>query len=345
MTKKRKSHFRGTVAFNAKQREKKASAYGYLNLPKDVKIFSIEEDTKVGVYDFLPYEVTDTKHPDRDDERNVAVDGNLWYRRPFKIHRIPKESGSEAIICPTSIGKPCPICEYFRKQQAEKVNWDDIKDLKPKPRTLFIVIPLGGKETDEVPHIFDMSDFCLQDIIDEELGIDPDNEIFPDLEEGKTLRIKWKWEKTGTGIVFPKARDIRFNDREAYEEDILDEVPNLDEVLNVLDYKKIEDKFFGDDDEPEKEVTEIEEEEEPAPKRTSRKSRTRKEETKEDEPSPTEETKEDEPKRRRRRGGDKAEKNKCPHGFKFGEDWDTDKKCEECDLWNECDEENQRLNK
>ena len=77
MSKQRKSNFRGKVSRDAK-RQKKAS-YGYLNLPKGVKMFNNKEGVKEILLDFLPYEVTDQKHPDRNDKFEIALPGSLWY--------------------------------------------------------------------------------------------------------------------------------------------------------------------------------------------------------------------------------------------------------------------------
>ncbi len=50
-------------------------------------------------------------HPDRDEEYGIAVPGSLWYKRPYWLHRgVGPENVS--IVCPSSIGKKCPICEY-----------------------------------------------------------------------------------------------------------------------------------------------------------------------------------------------------------------------------------------
>jgi hypothetical protein len=35
-------------------------------------------------------------------------------------------------------------------------------------------------------------------------------------------------------------------------------------------------------------------------------------------------------------------KGKCPHDFEFGEDWDKDKKCDSCDVWDACMDANNK---
>ena len=79
MKKQRKSNFRDKTTSDVK-RQKRRRSFGYLNLPKGVKTFGIEEDTRKVTLDFLPYEVTDERHPDRDDQMDVATPGSLWYK-------------------------------------------------------------------------------------------------------------------------------------------------------------------------------------------------------------------------------------------------------------------------
>ena len=111
---RKKSKFRGKVGADAKKQQKSGSSYGYLNLPKGISVFSPKPDTRVKL-DFLPYEVTDKLHPDRDVDKDIAMVGDLWYKRPFKIHR-SIGSENDKVICLTSVKKKCPICEYVEAQ-------------------------------------------------------------------------------------------------------------------------------------------------------------------------------------------------------------------------------------
>lgn len=245
MATERRSSFRGKVSKDAKKSTRVAR--GYLHLPEGVKQYSIDEGLKKVQLDFLPYIVTDEKHPNHDDEDDIALVGQQWWKRPFKVHRAVGAS-NESIVCPTSIGKPCPICEY----QKELFNRDkgtdkaDAIELYPKERNLYIVVPKGSKKFDEEPCVWDMSQKLFQDILKETLDEDDSHEIFPDLREGETLELELKWKKFGK-TTFPEVRHITFLERdEQYSKAILQEVPNLDEVLVILPYREIKDKFFAD---------------------------------------------------------------------------------------------------
>lgn len=255
MTTRRKSSFRGKVGKDAQKSIR--TSRGYLNLPDGVKQYVVEENTKKVMFDILPYVVTDPKHPNRDDGEGIALKGDLWYKRPFKVHR-NVGADNESCVCPKSFGKPCPICEYQKKRFGEGADKEETKELYPKDRNLYVVVPIGDKKLGSDPMVWDMSQALFQDILKEALEEDPDNEVFPDLEEGKTLEVSFKWKTLGK-ITFPEARNINFVDRdEAYEESILDDVPDLDNVLKVLSYEQLSNKFFELDDEEEGEALEEE---------------------------------------------------------------------------------------
>jgi hypothetical protein len=167
----------------------------------------------------------------------------------------------ESVVCLRSVGKKCPICEYREKRAKEGAEKEEIKLLYPRERSLYIVVPLGLKKYDEVPTIWDMSDYLFQDLLNDELDLDAENRMFPDLSEGKTLTLKLKWKQIGNNS-FPEVRDISFDNREPYPKSILKEVPNLDEVLKVLTYEEVDAKLFeieGEEDAGKlKEHTEVE---------------------------------------------------------------------------------------
>ena len=267
MATKRSNNYWDKVNTEARRQKTEGSSKSYLKLPKGVKVYNAEEDIKEVYLDFLPYVVSDTNHPNKDVKEGIGVPGSLMYQRPFKIHRnIGAEN--ETVICPKSVGKPCPICAY-QKELFTRDKDNDREDaiaLYPKDRNLFVVIPLEQRKYEEVPHVWDMSKKLFHDVLIEELELDPSNQSFPDLELGKTLKLTFKWEKLGKNN-FPMTRKITFYDRQPYEESILKEVPDLDKVLKVLTYDELHAKFF-ELDEVEKggELKEIEHREEPDPR-------------------------------------------------------------------------------
>lgn len=325
---KKRSSFRGKVSSDAKRQKSAASSYGYLQLPRDVSVFK-EDPGGRAFLDIMPYEVSEKKHPDRNDDLDIAVIGGLWYKRPFKIHRnVGVENDS--VVCPTSIGKKCPICEYRSKRVSEGAEKEETDTMKVSKRNLYIVIPTKNKNYEAVPHIWDISQYLFQNLLNDELEEDENYEVFPDVEDGLTLKIRFDSKTIGKSQPFAEASRIDFMKREdPYTEDILEDVPNLDEALKILSYSELNAKFFelDEDDEDDKEK----EEEPPEEKPARRERKTLKKEEPEPEPEP-----EDKPTRRERKRKEKEPENKCPHGHVFGKDCDEKDECEDCDLWSEC---------
>ncbi len=361
--KRKRSIFRDRVANNSHKQKTQSSSYGYLQIPKGVDIFKEEPSTRVFL-DFLPYRVTSERHMDRDDSLGIAVPGELWYKRPFLIHR-NIGGGNDAVVCPTSVGKKCPICEYraklFKEGSASKEETDA---LKVSRRNLYVVVPIGHKEYEEKPHIWDISQYLFQDMLNDEIEDDPENAVFPDLEEGLTLRIRFGEGSIGSNR-FAETSRIDFRERKrGYDEEILEEVPNLDECLLIHPYEKLERMFLELEDEeevmdegpsePGPELEEDEQMEEEDLDGMSRRElldfardrgirirgaktmplkrlrRTIKEELEdlgEAEEGKVEKVPE---------GKKEKEENPCPYGHVFGADCEKFPECDECDKWDEC---------
>src|SRR6056297_919192 len=249
-TKAKRSKFKGKVTANSHKQKSQGAQYGHLNLPKGINVFKETPGDKVRL-DILLYEVTDPKHPDRDNELEIAIPGELWYKRPYKLHRNIGPN-NESAVCPTSFGRKCPVCEYRAKLLQGGADWQDdaVKALKASNRNLYVVVPKGQKDYEEKPHVWDISQFLFQDKLNDELEEDEDYGVFPDLEEGMTLRIRFSEEKLGKN-TFAETSRIDFEERdEQYDKDILKKVPNLDEILSYLSYSKLKAKFLELEDEP-----------------------------------------------------------------------------------------------
>jgi hypothetical protein len=240
--------FKGKVAANSAQQRSKQSNYGHLILPRGVSVFTPEPGSRISL-DFMPYIVTDDNHPDRNDELEIAVKGSIWYKRPYKTHR---SVGAEnaTIVCPSSVGKKCPICDYRKKKLDSGTKWDDpeVRGLRPSERSLYLVNPKGSKKFEEKLHIWDFSNFLFQNQLDEELEENPDFGEFPSLENGLTLKVRFS-EETFEKNKYAATSRIDFEERDyAYPEETLTDAPSLDEVLAVKSYEEIQKLFFEADE-------------------------------------------------------------------------------------------------
>lgn len=245
MAKKKKTSFRKMVAQNSHKQKSQGDSYNHLRLPKGVPVFSPDVNTRVKL-DFLPYEVTSAAHLDRDDEYGIAVPGEYWYKKPYYRHR-DIGSGNESMPCPSTDKKPCPICEYRAKLMKEGASWDDdtVRALRPSLRNLYVVVPRGNKNYEPIPHVFDISQFCFQEQLNEEIDEDDAYAVFPDPDEGLTLRVRFGEGKIGK-TTFPEASRIDFIDRDKPISDkLLKQAPKLDDILIVPTYAALEAMFYG----------------------------------------------------------------------------------------------------
>lgn len=257
MAKKTSSRFGANVTADVERRKREGSSYGYLKLPQNVNVFK-EKEGKLKV-DIIPYIVTDENHMDGNPKYpDAANPGNPWYKKPIMVHR-SVGAENQSIICPRSQGKKCPICEHRAKQQSQGAEKDDLI-AKPQTRVLYVVIPIGNKEYEAKFHIWDISYGNFQKKLDEELGENPEAGIFPDPSEGYTLSVRFSEEVFNKNKYYEASR-IDFEEREGYDEKIMEQAPNLDEVVTILTYKEIEKMFL--------EIDEDEEVEEEAPKKKS----------------------------------------------------------------------------
>jgi len=351
---RKKSNFRDYVYEDSHEKKTARGTYGYLRLPKDVSVFS-PEPGKRSKFDIIPYEVKTTMHPDRNPRTGRATPGTLWYKYSFFIHRGIGGGDGETVVCPSTIGKPCPVCNARSKRIKEGANKKETDSLKASKRVLYNVIPREHSKFKEQMHLLDISYYNLQNMIDNDIDENPKLGIFPDLEEGRTLNVRFASKTIGKSEPYAQADRIDYDEREPIDESIIDETACLEEVLNILSYEELEAKFLEMDIEPD--GGELKEVKEKGEEIDTRKSRSEEKETpprssfsrgsttstvKSKEP---EEVKEERTTRQRPSQAQKEEKDKCPYGHKFGVDIGKFKDCDKCDLWDACDEEEVRSHK
>lgn len=356
---RRKSRFKGAVSRNAERQARGVSQYGYLRLPKGVNIFKEEPRTRVEL-DIIPYVVTCDNHPDKDEEYGIAVKGELWYKRPYWLHR-GIGPDNQSVVCPSSVGKPCPICEYRAQLLKEGAKWDDdtVRALKPSMRNLYVVIPKNNKNYSEEPHIWDISQFLFQDKLNEEIQENEEYETFPDLEEGYTLRIRFA-EGTFGSNKFAEVSRIDFIERKkSYDESILDKIPSLDDILEIPPYHTIESMFFGNmspdeveedediDDDMEEEEDEDEDDDDEDIDDDDDDDEDIDDDNEEDDEEDEDEEEEEHNEKKSKKSPLKRQqphskvtkgkgKNKCPYGHEFGVDNDSYDDCDNCEVWEKC---------
>lgn len=249
MPKKRRSMGKGVkkVSKNRKGGRK------YLDLPEGVELFTPEGGKRYKL-DILPYVVKDIKrHPD-----SKEIPDDIWWRYPYGLHR---ELGpdNELAVCPGTKGNTCIVCQ---EKQAIYDDPDGDNDmaakLNPSKRGLYVIRLTSGKNSGKIM-VMDISNYCFLDQLMDEIDMgEPEWKNFPDLEDGYTLKVRFKAKKIGSGknaVEFAMADRIDFFERDDIDEDILEEVPCLEDLILVPSSKSIENTFYGideDDDDNEK---------------------------------------------------------------------------------------------
>ena len=223
----------------------------WFRLPDGVELWEPKEKGKY-LIDILPYETTSKCHP------NGIEAGVVWYQYPFKVHH-GMGASNKSVICPTSVGQKCPVCEEIARLSKEyDKNEDTIKSLRPQRYVAFNI--LNPDDKDQVV-IFAMSVGKFYNALEKELQESDDEDIvnfFDVTDSGKTLKVRFS-EESYAGKKFLTASKIEFVDRDAMDEDeIFSKVVCLDEMFNVPDYAALKAIFLEEDV-----VEDSEEEEEP----------------------------------------------------------------------------------
>jgi len=287
-----------------------AGSFGYLKgNPDSLEISAKTLDDDAIEMDIVPYLVTQDNHP-------FAEVDETWYEKTFEIHRNigPEE---KVVICPRSVGKRCPICEYIRDARRDPSHDpEEINAIKAKKRQIFNV--KVGKKI----YVWDVSIHLFGLLLDKTIKLKknhrkrPEPEVmdFFELEQGRTLEVTFK-EKSFAGNDFFEAIRVDFYERDEIDEDVLEKTMDLDSLLVVLGEKELRDMFTGVASEDD---ADDDQDDEPKPKRKKRKAKKEEEEPDEEEEKPKrkkrkakketeEEEEETKPRRRRRKKKEEEE--------------------------------------
>jgi hypothetical protein len=218
-----------------------------ISLPEGVNFF--KNDGKTVEFDHIPYVISSLLNPDVRAGR--AKVGDLIDSRVYRRHT---DIGvdQKMYICPTSIGKPCPICEaHTQAKKNSAMSKEEVDALRAKERVLYNVIDVNDKNAKVM--VWDVSYHLFTKQLEHEQA--ERNEYYeywyPD--GGHTLRIRFEMKKINRGEPFPEADRIDFTKRQALSDEDLDAAVDLDEVLQILDYKQLEKIFLGVDNDSEEE--------------------------------------------------------------------------------------------
>lgn len=247
-----------------KQNQQKHAAGGRaIALPDDFEWLDIGEtmDKKGTIcFSILPYRVNVSTHPD-------AQKGEEWYVRTYFMHRDVGPEGAQ-VICPKTVGKPCPICEeqqrMWKDPNLSKEDEEAAKSLRAKERQLFNVL-VEGEDTIKILDVhYANRGRGFGEMLEAEVNR-AEEYAFWTAKEGKLLRVVWN-EQEFSGHAFYEPNRIDFEDRDPIHSKLAAATLDLDSVLNILDYDTLKKMFLGLDEADEKASAEDDE----SPKKPSK---------------------------------------------------------------------------
>jgi hypothetical protein len=247
------------------------------------------------------------------DKRNPIKKGDYVYFLEVYIHQ-NIGPGKEWIVCPArNYGKPCPICEEIDRRSKEGQEYDDYAEIALKRRCVYNITCFDnpkeeakGVQVWEVSYKYSEKPIQLAAKAPRGGGIVP----FADPDVGKSISFEVANDTYNTHQGHKLVdRDYTIDDK------VLDSTFTLDDLIVVKTYDEIA-KIFTGEEEVEKQKAE-----EDVP------------DTVTDGTTGT----------RKRRGAQAASSNPCPAGEKYGVDIDKLEACKDCEAYNACADEYDRL--
>ncbi len=213
-----------------------------IKMPEGLSFLSLKDALKSLklTVDIVPY-VAGEGNP-------VADSGMTHYERSFFVHK-NIGPGNGTYVCPSKTeNKACPVCEHRDKLLKDGADHKDdtVKALRAKERELFLVVCEG--QEDKGILLWDISTHLFGNLLHSYiLDADEDENISffyeADAEDGKRLRIGFE-KKTFNGNDYFEAKTIRFKDRSALSEGIVNHDICLDDLLIVKSYEELKAVFL-----------------------------------------------------------------------------------------------------
>lgn len=245
----RKNERRYTSAKELADKQKGDYGSTFVELPDGITAFKPKIGTML--LDIIPF-VAGKNNPN-------AKEGEVHWERTVWVHQGIGVNGAKYICPAMTHEKPCPICKErarLTRHAKDEEDEEQAKELQPKKRNLILVRNL--KDPDKGYQLWDISyHLFAKQLYGRIRSSDEEDEWdkFFFLNDGLTLRIGFG-EKTFNGHTFAEVDSIDFRSRkEQYDEDeVLNEVPCLDDIIIEEDYDKLK-KIFeaGSEDDNEDE--------------------------------------------------------------------------------------------
>lgn len=306
----------------------------------DASFWRAEADKKgkTHMFDIVPWVVGPYYPLDENGRAPMVKEGDAAYVLEIFVHQNVNVNDDQYVCPKRNYGEKCPICEHQQKLRNEDDYDEDlVKSLYPKRRVVYnIVCYDSAEEEDKGVQIFETSHWYMERHLAALAQDETTGEKFPfaDPDTGKTISFiaqshTYEDKRTGKqnkGTQFIAHKFLKRDNYVISDED-LEAAYILDEIVHRPTYEEIYDAYWGEADDTDDKGDKKEE----TSTSHRRRHRTTKEEPKEEKEETT-------------KGDDSLDDVvTCPEGGKFGEDIDQLEGCNECEVYDKCALQNDKL--
>lgn len=268
--------------------------------------------------------------------------GEPDYLFEYYSHKGLGPSHDKRVICLNKMyGKSCPICN-LRDELIKEGKKKEADNLRPQQLAIYNVY--DANDMDAGLQILEVSYSLFQKKMVREASDYDDGEavIIGEPDDLKVVKFK-SFEQSFAGSKYPDFESFSFEDcEEDIDPDIIDKTISFDEAMKIPTTEEVEKLLYGDDlveEDNENEDDDKEENEEDQEEDDE-------EQDEELEDNDEDDDEEEEEKPVKKNKSKSKSSIKCPEGHTFGKDCNKyDDDCDECDLWEECLKEKNRLKK
>jgi hypothetical protein len=205
---------------------------------------------KKNLIDFLPWKVTQSWYKDLRTFSGLTTNldvGDWDYKLEVPVHKNVGENNDTFLCLRLAFGGKCPRCEeMFEEYEKSEPNEKKINALKPSWRCWYNVYDYD-EETNPDGDIQIWEDVSYHNIEKEILNEADEGEeptLYSDIEIGKSVEIEGRTKKLGKN-EFIEAKNVKFKDRDPYDESIVEETVSFDALVKICTYDEFARAHLG----------------------------------------------------------------------------------------------------
>ena len=201
----------------------------YLRLPEGTRQFKLKKSKyKINI---IPY-IAGPGNPSADE-------GYEHFERTFYVHRDLGPDGRDAAICnQKTFNTRCVVCEEMGRLRAAGHQWEELKKYSPKQRHVWRVVDMEDQETGI--QIFETGHTkTFGGMLKNKIQAVEEYENFSDLDGGRMLVLSVQEESMGSTKFMAVANIEMVERKKPLPAAWLEKEPNLDELIQPADQKRL----------------------------------------------------------------------------------------------------------